>query len=38
MRIRYVKNKDKELDQAEKDSYCEEKDRDILEEKDTNYK
>jgi hypothetical protein len=34
MRTRFVKNKDKEIDQIEKDSYEEDKDLDSLEEKD----
>ena len=38
MRTRFVKNKDKEVDQIEKDSCNEDKDFDSLEEKDLPFK
>jgi hypothetical protein len=38
MRTRFVKNKDKEVNQIEKDSYNENKDLDSLEEKDLPFK
>lgn len=38
MRTRFIKNKDKEIDEAKKDSYSDDKEFDSLEEKDLPFK